>query len=323
MKTIKYFHILLIALLAVGCQKKSVNGLQGKVKRDALMIVSKYPGRIINIKVSEGEKVNMGDTLMVLDMPEVEAKLRQAEGAVSAAKAQYQMALRGATNEQLGQISAKLDAVSEQLQFAEKSYNRVNNMFKDSMVSVQKHDEVYMKYQAAKAQYNGVKAKYDEVKKGVRDEKVQMALGTYERAQGALNEAQVAYGERFVLAPQNMSIETIALHEGELVLPGYGIAIGYQLNKAWFRFTVAESQVAQFKVGQELTVSSPFTQHNFRARIVSMKQLTRYANITSAFPEYKLSESIYELKLQPLKSEDVSGLLSNLSVTLPNNASNE
>ncbi len=314
MKAILKIQFLIVISLFVGCKPKQIEGIQGKVKRDALMVVSKYPGRILDIHVQEGDKVRKGDTLMLLDMPEVEAKLEQAKGAVSAAQAQYQMAVKGATNEQLDQVMAKLDAVTEQYNYAAKSYQRINNMFKDSMVSVQKHDEVYMKYQAAKAQYNGVKAKYNEVKNGVRDEKIQMALGTYERAKGTLQEANVAYAERYLIAPQNMTVETIALHAGELVLPGYGVMTGYELNKAFFRFTVAESKITQYKVGQDIIVNSPFTDKDYRAKVVSVKQLTRYANITSAFPEYEMGESIYELKALP--QNEVTDLLTNLTVLL-------
>ena len=147
----KNLHLILcIGLLTVACQSKAKKEtLQGKVKRDALTIVSKYPGRIIEHYVEEGQIVQKGDTLALLDMPEVEAKKAQATGAVEAAKAQYEMALRGATNDQLAQVSAKLDAVTEQYNFAEKSYRRIDAMHQDSLISDQKYDEVYMKYQGA------------------------------------------------------------------------------------------------------------------------------------------------------------------------------
>ena len=252
------YLILCIGLLTGGCQsnaKKEI--LQGKVKRDALTIVSKYPGRIIEHFVEEGQNVQKGDTLALLDMPEVEAKKVQALGAVDAAKAQYEMALSGATNDQLAQVSAKLDAVTEQYNFAEKSYKRVEAMHQDSLVSDQKYDEVYMKYQGAKAQLEGVQAKYNEVKSGVRNEKIRMAMGSYERAKGALQEAMVAYNERYVIAPQHMSLETIALKDGELALPGYGIITGYQLNSTYFRFTVPESKIMKY----EVVLSMSFGRH--------------------------------------------------------------
>ena len=310
--------ILCIALLIGGCQsntKKEI--LQGKVKRDALTIVSKYPGRIIEHFVEEGQNVQKGDTLALLDMPEVEAKKAQALGAVEAAKAQYEMALSGATNDQLAQVSAKLDAVTEQYYFAEKSYKRVEAMHRDSLVSDQKYDEVYMKYQGAKAQLEGVQAKYNEVKTGVRNEKIRMAMGTYERAKGALQEAMVAYNERYVIAPQHMSLETIALKDGELALPGYGIITGYQLNSTYFRFTVPESKIMKYKVGESFMVNSPFSKTDYKAKLISIKQLTRYADITSAFPDYQLGESIYELKLIPVDENKANELYANFTVLLP------
>jgi len=312
-----YIIVSLSGLIFTGCNSNTkIEGFKGKVKRDALSIVSKYPGRIFEHYIKEGEIVNKGDTLLLLDVPEIEAKKAQAEGAVGAAKAQYEMALKGATSNELAQISAKLDATEEQYIFAEKSYKRVDAMHVDSLISDQKYDEVYMKYQGAKSQYEGVKAKYNEVKSGVRNEKIQMALGTYERAKGALQEAQVAYNERYVIAPQHMTIETIALKEGELALPGYGIITGYQLNSTYFRFTVPESKIGQYNLGEAYLVVSPFTKTNYEGKLVAIKQLTRYADITSAFPEYELGESTYELKLVPVDQHIADQLYANITVLL-------
>ncbi|CDF79457.1 secretion protein, HlyD family [Formosa agariphila KMM 3901] len=305
----------IVSLTACNSSTK-LEGVKGKAKRNALTVVSKYPGRILEHYVEEGAQVIKGDTLAMLEVPEVEAKMQQAQGAVDAARAQYDLALNGASSDQLAQISAKLDAVTEQYEFAEKSYNRVNAMHQDSLVSDQSHDEIYMKYQGAKAQYVGVKAKYDEVKKGVRNEKIKMALGTYERAQGALQEANVAYKERYIVAPQNMTIETIALKDGELALPGYGIFTGYQLNSTFFRFTVPESKINNYKIGETYTVDSPFTDTSYQGKLVSIKQLTHYADITSAFPDYELGEATYELKIVP-EGTSANDLYANITVILP------
>ncbi|MEN8186298.1 MAG: biotin/lipoyl-binding protein [Bacteroidota bacterium] len=319
MKKLIYILVIMVPVLTSCNKNKNIEGLQGKVKRDVISIASKYPGRIEKCYIQEGNTVKKGDTLAILEVPEIEAKRRQALGAVQSAKAQYEMALKGATNNQLEQVSAKLDAVTEQYKFAEKSYKRINAMHKDSLVSDQKHDEVYMKYKAAKAQLEGVNAKYHEVKSGVRDEKIKMALGTYERAKGALEEANIAYAERYITAPQNMTIETIALKEGELALPGYGLFTGYKINGVYFRFTVSESSVAKYKPGSVYTVISPFTDSSIKAKLINIKQLTHYADITSAFPEYQLGESTYELKLVPDNEEDLSSVYTNLTVLLPNN----
>ena len=246
--------ILLLILIALSCNKPKNNTLlQGKVENEQLAVVSKIPGKIIKILVKEGDFVKKGDTLAILDIPEVDAKKSQAEGAVISAKAQYSMALKGATDNQIKQLEAKKMGLKEQYEFAQKSINRLSNMLKDSLVSQQTFDETFAKYQGAQAQYNAVLAEIDEAKKGARIEQQTMALGQQDRAYGALQEVESANKERYVIAPQDMSIETITLNLGELALPGYTLFNGYISNSTYFRFTVQESQLSRFKKGQEIS----------------------------------------------------------------------
>ena len=142
----------LTLLLCASCnQSKNKELLQGKVEKEQIAIVSKVPGKIIRLLVKEGDLVQKGDTLAILDIPEVDAKKSQAEGAVFSAKAQYNMAVKGATDNQIKQLEAKLMALREQYQFAQKSIKRLNNMLKDSLIPQQTYDETFAKYQGALA----------------------------------------------------------------------------------------------------------------------------------------------------------------------------
>jgi len=76
------------------------------------------------------------------------------------------MAVKGATDNQIKQLEAKLMALKEQYQFAQKSIRRLNNMLKDSLIPQQTYDETFAKYQGALAQYNAVQAELDDAKKG-------------------------------------------------------------------------------------------------------------------------------------------------------------
>jgi hypothetical protein len=90
----------------------------------------------------------------------------------------------------------------------------MNAMVKDSLVPQQQYDEVFAKYQGAKSQMIAVDAEIADVKNGVRIEQQTMALGQKDRAQGALEEVQVAEKERYIIAPQDMKIESITLKLG-------------------------------------------------------------------------------------------------------------
>lgn len=290
--------------------------IEGKVKKEVISFAPKIPGRIIDIYVDEGETVSLGDTLAVLDIPEVDAKIAQAEGATHAAQMQAQMAKSGATQDQLKQLRAKQKGLQEQYEFARKSYNRAQNMFNDSLMSPQNFDEVYAKFQGAKAQLDAVNAELNDVLIGTRYEKVGMAEGQAQQARGALQEAQVAYSERYIIASNDMEVETIALRKGELATAGYALFNGYIPNSTYFRFTIPESKIGQYEKGSEIKMKSTFGNLEFTGKIQTIKQLTKYADITTAFPDYKPEESIYEIKVIPNDQAEVNKLLVNSSVQI-------
>ncbi|NLR69012.1 biotin/lipoyl-binding protein [Chitinophaga varians] len=311
--------ILLICSLALAsCSSKKANSdrFEGKAKKDVVSFAPKVTGRILNIYVKEGQSVKKGDTLALLDVPEVSAKIAQAQGAVNAATAQEQMARNGATADQLKQLQAKYKGLKEQYEFARKSYERATNMFNDSLMSPQSYDEVYAKYQGAKAQYDAVIAELDDVKRGTRAEKVNMAAGQASQAKGALQEANVAYSERYIIATNDMDIETISLNPGELATAGFALFNGYIPGSTWFRFTIPESKIAAYKKGQDVKMKVLYNNEEIDGTIAYIKQLTRYADITTAFPDYQPQDAIYEIKVQPKDESKTKDILVNASVLL-------
>ena len=312
----KIYLLLVVVISAVGCGKPKTEVIQGKIERGQIGIVSKIPGKIIEIRIQEGDFVKKGDTLAILDIPEVDAKKSQAEGAVQSAKAQYDMTLKGATDNQLKQLEAKQKALKEQYELAQKSINRLSNMLKDSLVSQQMYDEAFAKYQGAQSQYLAVQAEISDVKYGARIEQQKMALGQQERALGALQEVSVAYSERYIIAPQDMTVESITLKAGELALPGYTLISGTISESTYFRFTIPESRLSKVQKGQEVMVNVVYNKSQVKGKITSVKALGAYANIATAYPDYEIQESLFEIKISPIDVEQAKDLFTKNTVTL-------
>lgn len=312
------------AILFLGClfqscssEAKKTNQLDGKIEREQLSITTKIPGRVVQVLVQEGDLVQAGDTLLILDFPEVDAKSQQAQGALDAAKAQYDMAVKGATDNQMKQLYAKRDGLQEQFDFADKSLNRMTNLLADSLVSQQKYDEVYMKYQGAKNQYLAVQAELADAQHGARIEQQKMALGQKERALGAVSEIAVATNERYIIAPQQMSIEAINLKVGELALAGYSIINGYITGSTFFRITVGEKQLASFFAGSKHDLRFPYLADKIiQGEVTSVKPLPAYANISSAYPDFEQQEALFEVKLKAVQAEEAKQLLTTATFTL-------
>ncbi len=318
MKNTVFTSLLLIAVLGLtGCKEsKPERDIVGKTKKEVVSFAPKLTGRILAIKVEEGQAVKVGDTLAILDVPEVSAKIAQAQGATSAARAQVQMAQNGATADQLRQLKAKQSGLQQQFQFAQKSFNRAKNMYRDSLLSPQAYDEYFAKYQGAKAQLDAVNAELHDVQQGTRLEKIEMAQGQESQARGALQEATIANAEKYIIATNDMEVETIALNKGELATAGYPLFTGYIPASAYFRFTIPESKIGKYQKGQSVKMIVNYNKKELSGKIISIKQLAKYADITTAFPDYEPEEAVYEIKVVPQNKEAAKDILVNSNVTL-------
>ncbi|UPS92201.1 HlyD family secretion protein [Bizionia sp. M204] len=315
---IKNVLLLLVIVVSFSCSDKKIDpAFMGKIEREQISVVTKIPGTVESLLVSKGDFVKKGDTLAILDIPEVDAKKQQAEGVLKSAEAQYQMTIKGATDGQLKQLQNKVYGLKEQFEFANKSKDRLNKMLQDSLIPQQQFDEVYAKYQGAKNQYDAAKTELEEAKNGARTEQQSMALGQQLQASGAILEVGAAEREKYVIAPQDMSIETINLKIGELALPGYPIISGYINQSVYFRFTISESKLGEIKRGENVKIEVLYKDSEIiNGQITLVKALSSYANIATAYPDFDMQQTLFEVEVKPTNPEKVKDLITKASVSL-------
>jgi HlyD family secretion protein len=71
-----------------------------------------------------------------------------------------------------------------------------------------------------------------------------------------------------------------------------------------------------FKKGQEITVSIPNSDKKIKGTITTIKQLGAYGNIATAYPDYEIQESLFEIKITPLNNTEAKDLITKTTVTL-------
>ena len=76
--------VVLVAVIGFFALGRDPGLIQGQVEVSEYRVSSKVPGRILEIRVKEGDFVKAGDTLAILDAPEVNAKKQQAQSAEDA-----------------------------------------------------------------------------------------------------------------------------------------------------------------------------------------------------------------------------------------------
>ena len=125
--------------------------LQGQIEATEIRISGKLPGRIDTFLVREGQYVKMGDTLVVINSPEAWAKFQQVNALEDIAKFQNKKIDDGTRRQIVRSVEELWNKSKSDLQLAKVTYGRIQALYKDSVVTSQRKDEVEAMYKAAQA----------------------------------------------------------------------------------------------------------------------------------------------------------------------------
>ena len=305
---------LLVALIGFFTLGRDPELIQGQVEVSEYRVSSKVPGRILEIRVKEGDFVKAGDTLAIIDAPEVRAKMHQAQGAEGAASAMQQMAQNGARKEQIQGAYQLLQKAKAGLEIAEKSYNRVQRLYDEGVMSAQKRDEAYANYKAMQATHEAAKSQYDMAVNGARMEEKMAAQAQVERAKGAVQEVNSYIGETVQLAQMDGEVSNIYPKVGELVGTGSPIMTISMMDQMWGTFNVREDQLAGMQIGSEFTAYIPAFEKEVKMKVYYMKDQGSYAvwKATKANGQFDLKT--FEVKARPV--ETIEGLRPGMSLII-------
>lgn len=269
--------IVIVSVIGFFTLGKDPEIIQGQAEATEYRVSSKVPGRVLKYFVTEGDKVKAGDTLAILEAPDVMAKLMQAQAAEQAALAMNQKANKGTRAEQLQAAFEMWQKAKAGLEIAEKSYKRVNNLFEQGVISEQKRDEAKAQYEAMKATEKAANAQYTMAKNGAQTEDKAMAAAQVERAKGAVAEVSSYINETYLVASADGEVTEIFPKVGELVGTGAPIMNVAQMDDMWITFNVREDLLKDFTVGGEIKAYIPALEKDAVLKVYYMKDLGTYA----------------------------------------------
>ncbi|MBR2097159.1 MAG: HlyD family secretion protein [Prevotella sp.] len=306
--------VIIVALIGFLALDRTPDVIQGQVEVTEYRVSSKVPGRILELRVSEGDYVKAGDTLAILDAPDVRAKMEQARSAESAAAALELKAQNGARKEQIQGAYNVYQQAKAGFEIAEKSYQRIQRLYDEGVMSAQKRDEVYANYKAMEAQMMAAQSQYDMAVNGARMEDKMAAAAQVGRAKGAVQEVNSYIHETVQIAQKEGEVANIYPKVGELVGTGSPIMSIAVMDDMWGTFNVREDQLNGMQVGSEFTAFVPAFNKEVKMKVYYLKDQGSYAvwKATKANGQYDLKT--FEVKARPV--EKLDGLRPGMSLII-------
>ena len=274
--------------------------LQGQIEATEIRISGKLPGRIDSFLVEEGEWVKAGDTLVVINSPTIEAKYRQVNALEQVAQEQNKKIDAGTRRQIIATARQLWNKTQSDLTLAQTTYRRVLTLYKDSVVTEQRKDEVEAMYKAAQAAERAAYQQYQMAVDGAQSEDRAAARSLVDAARSTVDEVSALLVDSKLIAPEDGQIATIFPKRGELVAPGTPIMNLIVMNDVHAVLNIREDLMPQFKIGGTFKADVPaLDKKDIEFRIYYISPLGSYSTWKSTKQVGSYDMRTFEIKARP------------------------
>ena len=289
--------------------------LQGQMEARRVLVAGKVPGRIEKLLVHEGDVVYKDSLVAVISSPEIEAKKMQAQGALGAAKAQASKARNGARSEDITALKAMADRAQEAATLAKNTYNRVQKLYNEGVLPLQKRDEAETQMKATQSAADAARAQYNQAVAGARSEDKAAANALVMQAKGANAEVDAYLEETKIRTPITGEVSLKLAEEGEVVGSGMPIIAVTDLNDSWAVFHLREDYLKNVSKGKKFYLQVPALDKTIEMTVSYIASVGDYATWRSSKESSGFDLKTFEVRLRP--THKVENLRPGMSVLLP------
>ena len=257
MKFIKLPGIVILILLSA-CSSERNNTIeeQGNIDATNIVVSSKVNGDVLNIYKDEGDKVNKGDTVLIIDPEVYNLRLAEASALMEQAKAKYQLLKKGARKEDLSQSEEAVKQAQINLDLAAKDKERMTNLLKSKSITQKQYDDAVARYQISLAQFNSAKQHLNKLKNFARPEELKQAEANLHRAIANVNLIKKNLRDCYVVSPSKGFIVKKFVEKGETVGAMSSLFKVADLETVELIIYIPETKLGKVKLGQTAEITT-------------------------------------------------------------------
>lgn len=279
--------------------------IEGQVEGTTVRISGKLPGRVVDFYVREGDTVRRGDTLVHIHSSVAEAQLIQAQAMQDVAKAQNRKIDAGTRSQIIQAASDMVQQAEAAVTITKKTYDRMENLFSEGVISEQKRDEARAAYDAAVAARATAQSNLALAKAGAQQEDKESTAALVEAAGGGVDQVKALLADSYLTAPDDGIIDVIYPEEGELVALGTPIMSLLKLDDRYITFNVREELLNDLGMGKEIDIMVPaLDRRHFKAKIYYVRDMGSYATWQSTKSNGSWDSRTFQIKARPTEKID-------------------
>lgn len=300
-----------IAVIGFCFMNRPDNMLEGQVEGTTVRISGKLPGRVMEFYAHEGDTVHAGDTLVRIHSALFEAQLMQAEAMQDVARQQNRK-IDGGTRRQIVQGAYDLWQQAKAAEgITRKTYERLQRLYEEGVMTEQKRDEAKAAYDAAVAAERAAKSQYDLAVAGAQSEDKQSAAAMVTAATGNVDQVKAVLDDAYLTSPCDGTIDQVYPEVGELVSLGAPIMSVLKSDNRHVVFNLREELLRDFPAGKRVTLYIPALDKDIEAEVYYIRDMGNYATWRATKTTGSWDSRTFEVKLRP--TDSIEGLRPGMS----------
>lgn len=245
----------MLALAALlGCNSGESTVLNGRVEAYLSDLGPRTAGRLVELKVREGQRVKAGELLARLEAEELDAAVRRDEAGLASAMARQLESERGTRSEQIAQGEARVRDAESALALATDNLHRAEALARDQILSRADLDRVRTERQRAEAALALQARALAELKAGPRSEQRAAARAEARRAGAVLDQSRILAAFSEIRAPFDGVVVHRLREEGAVLAAGQGVLTLARTDRLWVKFYLPQPLQPRMALGSRLTV---------------------------------------------------------------------
>ena len=246
--------------------------LSGNIEAHESLVSFKVPGRIIDLPVEEGQRVEQGAVLARLEAADYEQRVRIDQASVQVRASNLTLMLAGTREQEVKAAQQSVFDAQAELDQKKLDNDRAQRLFAKDEISAQDRDLAATALKRAQANFEVAQQRYNLAAEGSRKEDIAISRANLSQANANLALSRVTLDYTTLRAPSAGIITVRQAELGEVISPGSPVVTLSDLDHIWLRAYIAETDLGRIQWGQHASVTTdtyPSKRYNGRISFIS------------------------------------------------------
>jgi HlyD family secretion protein len=304
-----------------GCRPEAASNVarvSGHVEATEIQVSAEVGGRIVELRVQEGDRVKRGDVIARLDTRDTELQRAQARAERRGADAQLRLLQAGSRVEDIRQAQAQVEAAQTEaaaaraeLTAADADLERFEALLRANAGSQKQRDDARARADVARERVRGAEERIRAAREalarlraGARPQEIDAARARVAAIDAQIDTLEEHLRDAQVVSPVEGIVTATLADEGELVAIRSPLVVVTDLDHAWANLFVPEPLIPRVRIGQSATVYTDAGGAGIAGKVtfVSPKAEFTPRNVQTADERSKL---VYRIKVTVDNSQGV------------------